>query len=390
MGSGAGAVFGDQGRTAVKKPGIVIVGAGPAGSSFALSALRLGLECILLDSGTFPRPKLCGGAITRKTRLLAVSLVGEERYATAVADVSNDILIRHDGREVARFKTGLPFDFVDRARYDHMLVEAFVSEGGDFRQNVKALKFDTKAGILETNRGEFAFDHLVCADGANSRMRRLIEPDYRPEGFCYEYRARNEEGSRVVLDFFHDMRGYSWSFPNGENRVLGTGSFYRKPEDAVELKRFLTHYGPVPDRMDGAFIPLGTRPVLGPKEGGKLHFLGDAAGWANPVTGEGLYWASRYAIELAGHLAGKCPESGWRHSLARLGHRLWIYNKGQDIVFNPEVWEKLAASGSSGSGYRKICDQVISLDAHPASFLVRNAWRIGLKVIGIREKNPCP
>lgn len=367
----------------MSRPRILTVGAGPAGSSFAIAARRAGLDCTLLDARNHPRPKLCGGGITKKTRDLAISILGEEVYRGTLADTSNEIELYYDGRRATRFTTENVFDFVDRSRYDLAYIETFRHEGGEFLPEVRATGIDLEKKRLITTAGGFDFDILVCADGATSALRRIFEPDYRPEGFCYEYSAPNTEGNLVRVDFFSDMKGYSWSFPNGDSRVLGTGCFYRHPVDARDLRRFLAPYGPIPDRVQGAFIPLGNNPLLAPLAGGTVHFLGDAAGWANPVTGEGLYWALKYSLILASHLAGRMSAPAYARELAALGRSLRLYDRAQDIVYSHKVWERLVNRGKPGSGYRRVCDGMISCDTSPAAFLAGHLWRKACRSIGI-------
>ncbi len=362
---------------------IVIVGAGPAGSSLALGLARKGRDCLLLDARVFPRPKLCGGGITSKTRDLVLPLVGEEAYRGAVKASSADIEIRYDGAVVHRFQTDLAFDFVDRSLYDLAFVDAFRKAGGDFRPGVRATGIDAKRRLLLAGSGEFEYDILVCADGATSGMRRCLEPAYRPEGFCYEYSCPDSEGSLVHIDFFSTLKGYSWSFPNGVSRVVGTGSFYHEPMDALSLRKFLEIYGPIPEKLDGAFIPLGEKPILRPLADGTIHFLGDAAGLANPVTGEGLYFATKASLLLADFLCGDLRESAYLAAMRAIGRDLRMYVKAQDIVFSPRVWKDLTREGRSHSGFRRVCDDIISRDENPLSFLASHAKRKLARGLGI-------
>jgi flavin-dependent dehydrogenase len=361
---------------------IVIVGAGPAGASLAICLARAGENCLLLDARNFPRAKLCGGGITRKTRDLVLPLVGESAYLGAVKASSSEIEIRYDGSTVQRFATETPFDFVDRSLYDLAFVDAYVNSGGRFSPGVRAMAIDPTRRRLETSSGSVDYDILVCADGAASGMRRCLEPDYRPEGFCYEYARPDSEGSLVHIDFFSALRGYSWSFPNGGNRVIGTGSFYREPADARALRKFLEIYGPLPEKLSGAFIPLGENPILRPRAGGTIHFLGDAAGLANPVTGEGLYFATKAAILLAESLSGKRSETSYLASMRAIGRTLRMYAKAQDIVFSPRVWKNLTKEGRSHEGFRRICDGIISRDESPLAFLAGHAGRKLARALG--------
>ena len=65
---------------------VIIVGAGPAGSTAALYAHRLGLNCILLDKAVFPRDKICGDALSGKS----VRLMRE--LNDAIMDTRNELL----------------------------------------------------------------------------------------------------------------------------------------------------------------------------------------------------------------------------------------------------------------------------------------------------------
>ena len=74
----------------------IIVGAGPAGSTAALYAHRMGLKCILLDKAMFPRDKICGDALSGKS----VRIMEELNLIDEVG--------RLDGAEINRITFGSP------------------------------------------------------------------------------------------------------------------------------------------------------------------------------------------------------------------------------------------------------------------------------------------
>lgn len=155
---------------------IAIVGGGPAGTSFALFALRAGVapeDLVILDKATFPRPKLCGGALTfRGTRALE-ELVGRP-------DQSGESLgleFRSVLGKFPVFERGVQWLY-DRAHLDHALLRACATAGVTVREGVTIKGVEPAAGGWCVRHGRDVterFDWVVGADGARGVVARAAK-----------------------------------------------------------------------------------------------------------------------------------------------------------------------------------------------------------------------
>jgi len=102
---------------------VIIVGAGPSGSTLGYLLADSGLDVLVIDEANFPRSKLCAGAITWKTRKLLEELfkISFEKQFT-MENVSADYFIYEKFRQNVVEISPEPFYFVDRKKYDMELV----------------------------------------------------------------------------------------------------------------------------------------------------------------------------------------------------------------------------------------------------------------------------
>ena len=127
----------------------IIVGAGPAGTTAALYAHRLGLKCILLDKSIFPRDKICGDALSGKS----VRIMKELDLLDSVEQL--------DGSEINRITFGGPshnqFDVhLKGSKVNQHITKGFVIP----REIFDNYLFEKAAAVTETRQG-FAVKDLV-------------------------------------------------------------------------------------------------------------------------------------------------------------------------------------------------------------------------------------
>lgn len=201
-------------------PRIAIVGGGPAGSATALFLLRHGVapeDVVILDKARFPRPKLCGGALTWRGTELLRALIGHLPGGSTT-----------DGLE---FRSALGAFYVrergpqwlyDRAHLDERLLRAASDAGVEVREEtaVKGLDPSPTGWRVQTATGSETFAWVVGADGARGVVRRaaalsggivgrLVEGVYEPVSAELDPR-------RLYFDFdpiVDGIPGYAWLFP---------------------------------------------------------------------------------------------------------------------------------------------------------------------------------
>jgi geranylgeranyl reductase family protein len=274
---------------------IVIIGAGPAGATLAFLLQKSGVNVCLVDKASFPRAKLCGGLVTEKTALLYKEMFGEEykKYISETSRVSlysqSELLSSVDTRSV--------FRFVDRWYFDMDLVQQYINIGGIFFDN-QSIEIDHQNKRITRSDGEqLNYQLLIGADGALSKVRKLIDSSYSPNGFCIERSiAATSNMPEARLYFSYQDSGYGWVFPNN----IGIGGSADAKKDIVQaFDSFHIDTGvQATGETRAALIPFG-KYVKKPADDGVI-LIGDAAGLVDPVTGEGLYFAlksAKYAFE---------------------------------------------------------------------------------------------
>jgi menaquinone-9 beta-reductase len=294
---------------------VVVVGAGPAGSAAALSALRArpDMRVLLIDRATFPRDKACGDGVAPHA-LDVVAALG----APGLVD---------DFRPVHRLRLGYPpgqgaelsgtttrpSRVVPRRVLDGRLRDAALAAGAvPALRRVRRLDARGDSVVLD---GEVRARVVVAADGAESVVRRelglrrntgahlaLAIRGYAP------VLPRLADEQRIVLGRGR-RAAYAWSFPVGDGRAnVGYGEVLTggpRPTRAHLLERLdalLPGAAARGSAWRAAHLPLSTRRPRQPD--GRVLLAGDTLSLVNPLTGEGIY----YAV-LSGACAGEAAVS---------------------------------------------------------------------------------
>lgn len=276
----------------MEKVKVLIVGAGPAGSTCGLLLKRQGTDCLLIDRAEFPREKICGGGLSpRSYRLLGRLLPsfcydynGVERLRLLV-----------EGRQMLDFQMRQEIRIVERRRFDAALLADYEKSGGRFVCDMLTDIAETDDGIVVTMKSgrQVACDYLVGADGANSRVRRYLNPKASHGLLCMEQYGEKSADNAIVINVSrHYRQGYYYVFPNATSDVQGFGDKDTTPQ---RFRQVLDAMGCPPLKAKGAYIPVECNyPV---RE--RIILIGDAGGFANRLSMEGLY----YAFLTASHAA---------------------------------------------------------------------------------------
>jgi geranylgeranyl reductase family protein len=301
---------------------VVVVGAGPAGSSAAITLARLGRSVVLIDKAVFPRDKCCGDGLTtaalRRLRDLGLDPTTVESWEP----VGEAIVVPNGGPPL---QLPLPVDgtqFAAAARrtdLDAALVRLAITAGIEVIEGSRV----TTVGTLGDHRAgnhvdgvavglddgrRVAAHYVIAADGMWSSVRKAVGlADARYLG---EWQAGRQYFANVGPDarklwvwFEPDMiPGYAWSFPlPGGTANVGYGLIRRDGRSASGLKGQRVDWR---DRPDIARVLGPDATPIGPWKawpiparigrtplsalGGRVLFAGDAAAACDPMTGEGI------------------------------------------------------------------------------------------------------
>ncbi len=284
---------------------VIVIGAGPAGSTTAYRLAREGAHVLLLDKVRFPRDKPCGGGISmRAMRELPFD------PQPVVERVIDRLEWSFCGRRPFLRGGGKPLaSMTRRRRLDNFLVEQAVSVGADFRDGVDVSEVSERGARVD---GRWIDSELLIgADGVNGSAARSLDlADRRVYSVAFEGNLPRtlfdleRWRSTVVIELGTIPGGYCWIFPKGDHLNIGVGGWESTgPTLRKHLKEFCNRrgfdYSKLQD-LRGYRLP-GRRPGAALARGRAL-LVGDAAGLVDPLSGDGMYAAflsSRLATEAA-------------------------------------------------------------------------------------------
>jgi geranylgeranyl reductase family protein len=307
---------------------VVVVGAGPAGSTAALVAARRGWKVALVDQRTFPRDKSCGDGIGPGAVRLLRTLHLE--HILGPYEPSNDLRVFGPGgaeftAPISTMDNQAELGYVlPRLEFDHRLREAALQAGAaDLAgRKVTATGLGPTGRWVETPRGRIEADLVVAADGAYSVLRRSVaaKPSDRTTAIAMRAYATTT-APEMVFEWSRELLpAYCWIFPTGHGTAnVGVGIMLnaRRRRD-VDLRRALDGFAESCRRRGiglgeltrhrAHHLPLGTRlPRLAYN---RMVLIGDAASMINPLSGEGIAYGMTAAHRLLSGLAAPGDQAG--------------------------------------------------------------------------------
>jgi menaquinone-9 beta-reductase len=379
----------EQGQeVAVSDADVIVVGAGPGGSSTAFHLARHGLNVLLLEKTEFPREKVCGDGLTPRAvkQLVKLGVDTSEKAGwlrnKGLRVIGGGIRLELDWPDLASFPNyGLTRTRLD---FDQLLATRATDVGAVLKTNtnVTAPVLDRSGrvvGVKASGPGDEPVEYraplVIAADGVSGRLPLalgLAKREDRPLGVAVRryYRSplrhdddyleswlelRSKEGGDKLLP------GYGWIFGLGDGRVnvglgvLNSSVAFGKTNYRTMLTEWLSTTPPEWQMNDeayaegpiqGAALPMGFNRVPHYTRG--VLLVGDCGGMVNPFNGEGIAYAmesgelaAEIAVQALSRPAGPDRErafAGYPAELkARYGGYYRLGNLFVKLIGNPQV-----------------------------------------------------
>jgi geranylgeranyl reductase family protein len=299
---------------------MAVIGAGPAGAVAAMLCARSGLKTVLVEKKKFPRPKSCAGGLTARCirQLRDIGCFNGQWLQRTL----NRLMIHypHTRRSFELTSKDPHLGTVLRPDFDMALTELAAGAGAEIREADSFMAYERKPDgriRIRTDRSVFTSRVLIGADGFHSRVRKQMFSEMglavsSPMMFGIECDISMDQASNLSPHhchlFFNISKhiNYGWAFPKRDvfniGLVLNAGNrnkHFRPDHPVHQLQAFLhTMAGQKTawNRVGAAPIPLfaGSRkPVI---QNGHVLLAGDAAGFADAWTGEGIHFGVKSAV----------------------------------------------------------------------------------------------
>ena len=376
---------------------LLIIGAGPAGSFAAELLAKGGAKIALFDGRPPGEPKACGGGVTAK------ALNAWPNLLNAVGRTIHELDLYSPSGKRLHLKLDEPFAVYSRVAFDGYLRDRARAAGAEvFGEKISARKITKtdKGWLLQSDANEWTGSVLVGADGANSGIAKMLagplEPSDMEVAFGYRAPLPASGDAPTVVAFLPRWVGYAWAFPRPDHISFGIATtqdafehqplddllwrfmigyylqragakvnFWNADESSLETRAIREQLNETAERYAARIPGLSATTWDNRKvSGDNWALLGDAAGFADPVTGEGIYYALRSAELFAeSYLRGELSsyESAWRKDFgAELRRAAQMRRRFYGNFWGAPFTERMIEFAKGHRGVRRVLGDLVA------------------------------
>lgn len=389
---------------------VIVVGGGPAGAMAAITLGGRGIRTLLLDRKRFPRDKPCGGGIRAGVLARFPELADHLRRTVAIHEIRRVVMESPAGHVVVAASEGPVYLTLRRTEFDAALVARARAAGADVVEGARVVDVERSpegVAVRCLDGRVFAAEILIAADGVNSVVTRALGlgAGFAADALAIDTMEETPLDELAVADpdtmyvayGYRGYPGYGYVFPKRHHVDAGVGfvlSFFRERLDGAPWdhhRQFLCEAAakgilrgePHRENFKAYRLPLGG--PLGRTFADRVLVCGDAGGFVNAYTGEGIYHAmvtGQHAGETAALALGAgdvsaatlCQyETRWRREI---GEELEDSLRIQRRLFSEPALADLIVRAAAADP--KLCRLLARVALGEESFRrskVRIAWR---------------
>jgi geranylgeranyl reductase family protein len=343
-------------QTLKNKYDVIVVGAGPGGCGAAFHCARKGMSVLLLDKASFPRDKICGDGLSHAAieclETMGMVDILEQNNGAKIREIQvtapDNTFVKGEplkGPDMRKHAMVLPRNIFD----NQLLEKTKQTHGVTVLENTRAIDLvneNTTMQIVAKNSQQkiikISSSYVIGADGAVSVIARKIGINIRKfqqGNFAMRSYFHNVSGLSDCIELYcfkEHIPGYAWIFPAGSdlanvgimipqkrhsaNKYLLKSLFQNIiTKSALSEERFEKAVQ-VPGSFKGWPLPVFPYSIARCK--GNTLLIGDAAGFTDPLTGEGTYYALKSG-ELAAEAISNAQNPLEHRDVSRLYEKKW-------------------------------------------------------------------
>ena len=305
---------------------VVVVGAGPAGSAAADACAAAGLSTLCIEEhGTIGHPVQCAGLLSNaafaECRVSEHSVRNKVTGARVISGKGSRIQI--DAQKTMAY-------VVDRGMLDREMAEHAADAGAEYllHAGVCGLGINTVTTRGPGGSAEIGYTVLIAADGPRSTIARMLGMERAPVFLAGIQADVPHEIDPRFVEVYPDASPdfFGWAIPSGHGRTrIGLCSRTNVP---ALFEEFRKRFPPSTVHLVTGTIPLGIMPKT---YGHRTLFCGDAAGFAKPTSGGGVYTGIRSARHAATVAIEACEKDRFDDTVLSRYERLWKEDFGNEL-----------------------------------------------------------